>query len=278
MITDTHVHLVYRDQLAYDWIEPGSYLDADVSVEQYEQVARQVGITKALHMEVDVAEADMEKETTLIESLIARDDTILCGAIAACRPEHKDFDAYLERQSSRPAVKGFRRVLHVMPDEHSQQPVFRDGIKQLAQTSWVFDLCALPRQLPVVTELVDLVPNLQFVMDHCGVPDIKAGEFSRWAAAVAQLALRDNVVAKLSGIIAYGDGTRWRVDTLKPYVHHVIECFGTDRVVWGSDSPVCLAGGSISDWVAATHALLSDLNDAERHAILSANAARVWRL
>ncbi len=278
MIFDTHVHLVYRDQLHYDWIEPGSYLDADATIEQYEAIARKAGVTRALHMEVDVREADMELETSLIESFIARDDGILCGIIAACRPENKDFEAYLERQAVRPAIKGFRRVLHVLPDDFSTQTAFRAGITSLARTSWVFDLCVLPRQIPMITQLVDLAPNLQFVMDHCGVPDIKGGEFNLWASAVSELSKRDNVVAKLSGIMAYADGPDWCVDTLRPYVDHVISEFGTDRLVWGSDSPVCLAGGTISDWVAATHALLRPLSDSEREAVLYSNAMRVWRL
>ena len=98
---------------------------------------------------------------------------------------------------------------------------------------------------------------MQFVLDHCGVPDIKGGAEHPWREHMSEIAKRPNVAGKISGVVAYADPDSWTVATLRPYVEHTIGAFGWDRVVWGSDWPVCTLGGGLSTWVAATHALIA---------------------
>lgn len=278
MIIDTHLHLIDRSALRYPWLAGVPALDRDFSYDEYAGEARRVGIGRVLHMEVDVEENDIEAEIAYVQKLSAGSDNMIRGAIAACRPEDPGFAAYLERQKSNPFVKGFRRVLHVMPDELSDSALFRGNLKRIGGSGLTFDLCVLPRQLPRAAALADLAPDVQFVLDHCGVPDLKGGGFEPWRAAISEMARRDNVVAKISGVVAYADPETWTVETLRPYVEHTIESFGWDRVVWGSDWPVCTLGGGLSTWVAATHALLSGASVDERTKLLSGNARRIWRL
>ncbi|RWB24829.1 MAG: amidohydrolase, partial [Mesorhizobium sp.] len=244
----------------------------------YAVQARRAGIEGALHMEVDVDPADIEAETGYVKALSHRKDSLLRGAIASCRPEEPGFAAYLERQRADPFIKGFRRVLHVMPDELSEGALFRENIKRLADTQLTFDLVVLPHQIPKAIALADLAPNVQFVLDHCGVPDIKGSSEHAWREHMAEIARRPNVVGKISGVVAYADTGSWTVETLRSYVEHTIECFGWDRVVWGSDWPVCTLGGGLSTWVAATHALLAGASIDERQKLLSGNAKRLWSL
>lgn len=278
MIVDTHLHIIDQKALRYPWLAGAGALNRDALYEDYAVEARRLGIGATLHMEVDVAEADIDKETDYVTELAARDGSLLVGAIAACRPEDAGFAATLERILDNKTAKGLRRILHQSPDDLSQSTLFRDNIKRLAGTGLTFDLCALPHQLPIVAELADLVPDVQFVLDHCGVPDIKGGALDPWRANMAEIAKRPNITGKLSGIIAYADAETWTVDTIRPYAEHTIQSFGFDRMVWGSDYPVCTLGGSLSTWVGATHALLEGASADEKAALLSRNAIKLWNL
>jgi len=278
MIVDSHLHLIDLAALRYPWLASAAALNRTFSHDDYAREARRAGIEAALHMEVDVAEADIEAETKHVEALSRREGSLLRGAIAACRPEQQGFAAYLERVKADPFVKGFRRVLHVMPDDLSESALFRENIRRIAGSGLTFDLCVLPRQMGQAIALVDLAPDVQFILDHCGVPDVKGGVLEPWRGQIAELARRPNVVGKISGVVAYAEPETWTVETIRPYVEHTIESFGWGRVVWGSDWPVCTLGGGLSSWVAATHALLAGASAGEREKLLSANAKRLWRL
>lgn len=278
MIVDTHLHVIDHSALAYPWLAGVPALDRDFSYDDYAREAKRVGVAATFHMEVDVAESDIEAEIENVARFAAKPGSLIVGAIAASRPEDPGFPDYLERQKSNSLVKGFRRVLHVMPDGLSETPLFRDNLKRLSGTCFTFDLCVLPRQLPKAIALVDLAPDVQFVLDHCGNPDIKAGEAHPWRELMREIARRPNVAGKISGVVAYADPASWTVETLRPWVEHTIDVFGWDRVVWGSDWPVCTQGGSLSTWVAATHALIAGASENERRKLLSENARRIWRL
>lgn len=278
MIIDTHLHVIDKSALRYPWLSGVPALDRDFRYETYAAEARRAGIAKALHMEVDVAAEDIEAEIAYVDRLSRQDNSLIVGAIAACRPEDEQFPEFLARRKAGGFIKGFRRVLHVMPDDHSTNPLFRENVKRLAGSGLTFDLVVLPHQIPRAIELVDLAPDVQFILDHCGVPDIKGGADQPWAGQISEIAKRPNITAKISGVVAYANPETWTVETLRPYVEHTIRSFGWDRVVWGSDWPVCTLGGGLSTWVAATHALLSGCSEAERAALLSGNARRIWKL
>jgi predicted TIM-barrel fold metal-dependent hydrolase len=278
MIIDTHLHLIDLSALRYPWLGGAPALNRDFPHEEYATQARRAGIEAALHMEVDVDPADIEAETSHVKAQSLQAGSLLLGAIAACRPEEGGFARYLEVQLADPFVKGFRRVLHVMPDELSDSAVFRENIKRLSGTGLTFDLVVMPHQIPRAIALADLAPDVQFVLDHCGVPDIKGGVEHPWRKHMTEIARRPNVIGKISGVVAYADAGTWSVESLRPYVEHTIGSFGWDRVVWGSDWPVCTLGGGLATWVAATHALIAAASPDERMKLLSGNARRMWKL
>lgn len=274
MIFDTHLHLIDRTRLSYPWLSSLPPLDRDWDYESYAAVARRVGITKVLHMEVDVAEADIDRETAWIGELMARPDSLIVGAISSARPESDGFEAWLDRIDRR-VLRGVRRVLHVVPDGVSQDARFRRNVRKLGAAGLPFDICMLQRQLPLARELVDACPDTMFVLDHCGVPAIAGGDFAGWAAEITLLSQRPNLAVKLSGISAYGPAD-WTLATLQPYADHLLATFGADRIVWGSDSPVCTLQSSLPEWVATTQALIGGLSAEERAKILHRNAERIW--
>ena len=276
-IIDTHLHLIDRRQLSYPWLAGVEKLAADFPYERYAAEAHRCGVTDALHMEVDVAEPDIENETSNVAALV-EGGAIIRGAISSCRPENPDFPAFLERALANPLVKGFRRVLHVVDDELSASPLFRDHLRRLGGTERPFDLCVRSDQLDRAIGLVDAAPDVQFVLDHCGIPAISNRDEHPWRERITEIAQRPNVAVKISGVVAYADADTWTVDDLRPYVEHAIGSFGWDRVIWGSDWPVCTLTASLSLWVAATHALTLGCSVTERGKLLCDNARRLWNV
>lgn len=278
MLFDTHLHLIYPDRLRYPWLKNLEVLNKPSKYEEYQLLAKRLGISSCFHMEVDVAEEQIIDETNLIEEITHRSKTLLRGVISACRPEYENFPKFLDWANEQSLIKGFRRVLHVVPDEISQTKLFRNNVKRLSETKLTFDLCVSSRQLPLTYELVDYCPEVTFVLDHCGVPDIQSNDFHDWAPKILELSKRNNVYCKISGIIAYGNPVFWTLDELRPYFEHAISSFGHDRIVWGSDSPVCNLGGNLETWVAITHILTSDWSKSDRAALFSKNAFHLWDL
>ena len=278
MLFDTHLHLIYKNRLSYPWLNNLESLNKDNPISEYSTMASRLGIGGCFHMEVDVAENQIEAEIDVISELADDSGGLMQGIIASCRPEKDDFPAFLDRVRSRKFLRGFRRVLHVVPDDLSTSMTFRDNVKRLGGTGLTFDLCVMPRQLRLARELVDHCPEVLFVLDHCGVPNIVAGAMTPWCIDISALAERDNVYAKISGVIAYGNPDTWSLNDLRPFVEHTVDVFGTDRIVWGSDSPVCNLGGGLPLWVAATHALTEGWSTDERGSFYNGNTARLWGL
>lgn len=272
-IVDTHLHLVYPERFAYPWLDAVPALKRRFPAEDYFAEAEALGIEAALHMEVDVAEADREAETRFVAALHPR----IVGAIAAGRPESPDFAAQLETAAAIPGVKGLRRILHTEPDALSQSEPFARNLRRLARHGLPFDLCVLARQLAVGRSLAARCPEVRFVLDHCGVPDVAGKALDPWRDDIRAIAELPNVSAKISGLVAYA-GTDWTVSDLRPFVEHVIACFGWDRVVWGSDHPVCTLTANLTRWVSATHDLLAGCSLDERERLLSRNATAIYKL
>jgi len=273
-IVDTHLHLVYPDRFSYPWLEGAPAINRPWTVENYFAEAEGLGIETALHMEVDAAEQEMYDETHFVlDGLHPR----IGGAIAACRPEHVDFPRHIERLAALPRVKGVRRILHTQPDELSQGELFAANLRRLPAHNLAFDLCVRADQLPIGRALAAKCPDVTFVMDHCGVPDVASQALDPWRENITRIAELPNVNAKISGIVAYAKPD-WTVDDLRPFVEHIIEAFGWDRIVWGSDHPVCTLTANLTRWVNATTEIIAGSSDEEKAKLLHRNAERIYGL
>lgn len=269
-ILDTHLHLVYPDKFSYPWLSGAPAINRPWPVENYFSEARGLGITGALHMEVDVADKDIVAETEFVLTLPG-----IVGAIAACRPEGMGFVDQIEQLSEHAHVKGVRRILHQAPDELSQSDLFVENIRHLPDYDLSFDLCVRADQLPIGTMLAQRAPDVQFILDHCGVPKVADKGLDPWRGYITELAKLPNVAAKVSGIVAYA-GADWTVEDLRPFVEHIIESFGWDRVVWGSDHPVVTLTGSLTRWVEATREIVKGASEDERAKLFHRNAERIY--
>lgn len=215
-------------------------------------------------------------EARHIQSL-ADANPLIAGLVASGRPESPDFPAHLEQLLALPKLRGLRRVLHVVPDAVSQQSLFRENLRRLPKVGLTFDLCVLARQLPLAIALADACPEVTFILDHCGVPDLKGRAFDPWRADITALSARPNVHCKISGLVAYA-AANWTTADLRPWVEQVVTCFGWDRLVWGGDWPVCTLGASLDRWVATTTELFATASDFERARLYHRNAEQLYRV
>ncbi len=277
-IVDTHLHLWDLSRFRYSWCAGIPSLNRSHLMSDYLEAGAGKGIVQSIYVDADVDEPDMKGEVQwLLEQ--ARDPrNPLSGLVIKALPERDDFQKTLDRYGGEPLVKGVRRVLHTQPDDLSRAEVFRNNIRSLAKRGLTFDLCVRGDQLPVGIELVAACPEVSFVLDHCGVPDIKAKSLDPWRTHIRELSDLPNVAAcKVSGIVAYA-APNWNTNDLKPYVDHVAECFGHDRLVFGSDWPVCTLGASLGRWIDTAHELTAGWAEADRTKLFSTNARRVYRL
>ena len=176
----------------------------------------------------------------------------------------------------RPKLVGIRHQVH---DESDDCWLLRDdvvaGLQTLGRRSLPFDLLVRPRHLSLLPELFRRTPQTQYVIDHLAKPDIRNGISQPWADELANAATFPNVCCKLSGLITEA-AAEWRLQDLRPYVHHALECFGPDRLLFGSDWPVCELAGSYSEAFAAALRLTEELSLEERLLIFGGNAQRVY--
>ncbi|MEW5977280.1 MAG: amidohydrolase [Acidobacteriota bacterium] len=277
-IIDTHQHLWDLNQFSYSWCQTVPALNRSFRVPDYLEAAKSLGIEKTVHLEADVDEPFMLEETRHILSLADADDTPLEGVVACGRPEKTGFRNYLNQIAGHPKLKGIRRILHTQPDELSQTGLFLENIGALKDYRLSFDVCVLARQLPIARSWIEKCPEVDFILDHCGNPPIQSGDLRAWREDLATLAELPNVVCKVSGIVTNADPVRWSSEDLRPCVDHVIECFGWDRVLFGSDWPVCTLAASLRSWVEALQQLVEHAEAGNRHKLFYENAQRVYRL
>lgn len=274
---DTHLHLIYPKQFAYEWTAGIPALaEKAFPLEDYHHAAEGLGITESIFMEVDVAEKDLISEAAWFCRLAQDPAHRLCGVIAACRPENPDFERQLEALAH-PKLLGFRRVLHTQPDDLSTSSVFRENIARIGKAGLSFDLCMLPRQLEQGAALIDACPDTRFILDHCGVPDIASGNLTFWRGQLREISKRANLACKISGIIAYAAG-EITSETLRPVVEHAIDCFGWDRVLWGSDWPVCNLTRDLKSWGRLLDEILAACSKDELARLYHRNARAIYRL
>lgn len=276
-LIDTHQHLIYPDIAGYGWTADIPPLaNKTFSLERYAELTVGRDVAGALFMETGVDDADYQAETRHVADLASQEGSGILGLIASCRPEEDvGFSDWLD-ECEELGVVGYRRILHVMPDELSTAATFRANIRKLGDHGKPFDLCMLPKQLQLGADLARACDNTTIVLNHCGVPDIAGGGLDPWREDIAALAELPNVYCKLSGLLAYcapGEATQVAI---QPYVDHVLDTFGPSRMVWGSDWPVVELANGLPDWLDVTQSLLGTLSADEANAIGNGNASELF--
>jgi L-fuconolactonase len=279
-IIDTHLHLWDPTRFRIPWLDGNDLLNRVYDLRVFREHTAGLNITAMVYVQVDVAPAYALLEARHIAQ-IAADEPRLQGIVAWAPlddgPCARSFlDALVEIS---PLIKGVRRILQGEPDPaHCLRPSFVHGVEMLAEYGLSFDICIYHYQLPAVIELVRACPDVSFVLDHLAKPDIRSGTLDPWRLHMETLARLPNVACKISGVATEADHQRWTVDDLAPYIHHALDVFGEDRVLFGGDWPVALLATSYRRWVETLATLTADLSPEAQRKLWVENARRIYRL
>ena len=278
-LLDTHQHLVYREKASYGWTKDIPPLaEGNFTLDDYKTLTEGLGIGGTLFMETGVDDPDYQQETRFVKSLADNSDNGMIGLISSIRPESDEaFESWLE-ETIEMGVVGYRRILHVMPDDTSQSDIFRNNVRKIGVAGKTFDICFLPGQLPVACELAKACENTKLILNHCGVPDIAGNGLDPWRQDIKALAQIPNVICKLSGLMAYCAPGTSSLETIEPYVDHALNCFGPNRMVWGSDWPVVNLAKGLPEWIAVTRKILDKLSADEASSIAYGTAQTVYKV
>ena len=282
-IIDTHQHLWDLGRFQPPWLaNAGAVLRRNYVTKDYLDATRALNVTKAVYMEIDVDPKDHADEADHAVALSRSGEHPTAAAVISGRPAEENFRSHILRYKGNRWIKGVRQVLTPpsTPRGLCLRPTFVASMHLLGELELSFDLCMRHGELPDAADLASRCPGTRFILDHCGNPDLQAGprEAEAWRRAIGELARRPNVACKISGIVAGVPKEGWGPELLAPVIDHCLDSFGPDRVVFGSDWPVCLLGATLSEWVGALHDVIRRRPETERRKLLHDNALRLYRL
>lgn len=278
MRIDAHHHvwdLAVRDQ---EWTAELPVLRRTFTLDELRPLLAAAGIERTVLVQtVPVAE-----ETPEFLALAENSEDVIAGVVGWVDLTARDVADRLAALREVPGAEKLVGIRHLVQSEPDPRWLcradVRRGLTAVADAGLVYDLLVRPHQLPAARETVLEFPGLRFVLDHLAKPPIASGELEPWRSEIERLAAAPNVAVKLSGMITEADVEHWTVDDLRPYAQTVLEAFGADRTIFGTDWPVCLLGGSYADVVAAAEELTGELSAAERDAVFGGNAEAWYRL
>lgn len=276
LIIDSHHHLWEFQRFDYAWMQPFmTVLRRDYMPDDMAPWMADTGVSQTVLVQAHQSHAGAEWELGVAE------DTPHVGAVVAWADlTAPDLGATLERFAKYPKLRGIRHLIEFEEDsDWVLRPDVLRGLETVRDHGLSYDVVVKPRHLPAVTRMAELVPGLSMVLDHIAKPFIKDGGWEPWAADLAAFAQVPGVHCKVSGLVTEADHEHWTVDELRPYVEHVVACFGHERLMYGSDWPVCLlAADSYRQVFDAGLEALGPMTDAQRDAFLGANARRFYRM
>lgn len=272
MRIDAHQHFWNYQPVRDAWItEEMSILRRDYGPEDLRADLRANGFDGSIAVQADQS----EEETRFLLELAARHPLIV-GVVGWIDLAAPDIEERLASFRSFEKLCGFRHIVQSEPDERFMlRAEFRRGIGCLSRFGFSYDILIYARQLPAAIKLAESYPNQRFVLDHIAKPEIKARKLEPWATQIRELAALPNVFCKLSGLATEADWKNWKADDCRPYLEVAWDCFGADRLMFGSDWPVCLlAGGYARAYSLVAEFLASQ--SAEEHGVFGVNAARFY--
>jgi L-fuconolactonase len=280
-IVDAHLHLWDPDHFRMSWLDPNPLLNKVHGLDQYRQATGGLPVAAMVYLQVEV-----ETPYAMLEAqwaaARARDDPRIQGIVPWAPLEYGERARAFLQALTRigPVVKGIRRIIQFEPDpDFCLRPDFVRGVQLLPEYGLSFDICIKgDTQMANAIELVRQCPATSFILDHIGKPDIAGRVLDPWRQQLRELASFPNVVCKVSGLVTEADHQTWTQDDLAPYVAHVLEVFGEDRMVFGGDWPVVLQASPYRRWVETLDALTADLAETAKRKLWGDNARRFYRL
>jgi L-fuconolactonase len=272
---DAHHHLWRYSPQEYQWLdERMTALRQDFLPEDLNREMLAAGIDGTVAVQ---ARQTME-ETRWLLTQAEQFDTIR-GVVGWAPLAAEDFPSVMEEFKDRPKLKGLR---HVIQDEKDESYILREdfnsGIRAMLDSGLVYDILIYERQLPQAIDFVDRHPEQVFVLDHLAKPRIAEGRMQPWTEGIQELGRRENVWCKVSGMVTEADWSGWSAEILRPYLDVVVDAFGVERLMAGSDWPVCLLASEYGRWFDVLRDYFSGFSEAERDAFFGVTAVEVYGL
>ncbi len=275
MIIDAHHHLWKFNTVDYGWMDDSmkvlkrDYLPAELAGE-----IQQAGIEGTI-----VVQARQTIEETLWLLTMAEENPFIKGVVGWVDLRSEKLTDQLEQVGNHPKLVGIRHVIHdEADDDFMLRSAFLQGIEKLQDYNLTYDLLLFPKHLGRAIEMVSMFPDLRFVLDHLSKPSIKSGILHPWKDDIELLATLPNVWCKISGMVTEANLESWKISDIEPYMKVVCDTFGSDRLLLGSDWPVCKLAGEYGQVMGIPLAYFEKLNSHEKKRIFSQNAIECYQL
>lgn len=279
-IIDTHLHLWDPGNLRYPWLDDNALLNKPYLLDDYRSACGPVQVEKMVFLQCEVDFSQFREEAAWVTSLAQQDPRI--AGMVPWAPLEKGDAARADLEgllAANPLVKGIRRIIQFEPQiDFCLRPDFVKGVQAVADYGLSFDICISHIQMANTIKLVAQCPNVQFILDHIGKPDIRQQIFEPWKSEIKTLAQFPNVWCKVSGLVTEADHKAWSKEDLKPYIDHVINVFGFDRVIYGGDWPVAYQATEYPRWVETLEWAVQGCSTVELRKLFHDNAEKFYRL
>lgn len=275
MVIDSHQHFWNYNPNKHSWIDDSmSVIRKSFTPEDLQKVYAENSIDACVAVQAD----QTLDETNFLLDLASKNNFIK-GVVGWVDLRNENIDEVLESYSNAEKLKGIRHIVQGEPDHNFLlRPNFLNGISKLEKHNLAYDILIFPHQLGTAIEFVKKFPNQKFVIDHIAKPYIKDGFYDGWAILMKEIAQYDNVFCKVSGMTTEADYINWTPNQIHPYMNLVLEAFGTERIMFGSDWPVCLVAGNYTQVKDLVTEFISNFSKAEQDAIMGKNAIQFYNL
>ncbi len=278
-IVDTHLHVWDFDRLRYPWLADLPMLNRTFLLDDYNEACGPVKVDRMVFVQAECDPAQFKEEAAFVTEL-AQTDGRLQGIVPWTPLERGDaVRSILEEFAENKLVKGIRRIIQFEEDlEFCLRPDFIKGVQMLAEFNLTFDICIADFQTANTTRFVKQCPNVQFVLDHIGKPNIREHKLDPWRAQFKALSELPNVYLKVSSLATEADHQSWTREELRPYVDHIFQCYGFERTMFGGDWPVSSQAATIPECVETLEWLLLGCSEDELKKLFRENAIKFYKL
>jgi L-fuconolactonase len=273
-ILDSHVHFWDPSRLTYPWLASLPKLRRAFTPDDYRQATAGMPVAEFIFVEAASTPEQTLAEIDWIHSLRA-DEPRLCAMAARVELSEPGRDRVLEQLAAKKSVVSVRNQSQ-SPGFYLQQS-YTDGVRAAAKLGFAIELCIGNQQMPELIALVAKCPDARFVLDHCGKPGIKDKLLDPWRDHLRQLARFANVSCKISALLTEA-APNWKPDDFAPYLDHVVQCFGHDRILYGGDWPVLTLAGTYADWLGITETMTRNWSAEDQDLFFYGNAQAFYRI
>jgi L-fuconolactonase len=278
-IVDAHLHLWDLEKIEYPWLKDIPALNRAFSLTDYNRACGDIRVEKMVFMQCECLPSLYLLEVEMVTG-VSRTDPRLAG-IVSWAPLEKGEEARTEIEllKKNRLVKGIRRIIQYEPDlDFCLNPDFVRGVNLLAEYDLTFDICISHLHNRNIIKFLNKCLDVQMIIDHIGKPDIKGKLLDPWRDEIAEISKFPNVHCKLSSLATEADHLNWTLEDIRPYVDHVINCFGFDRLVFASDWPVSSLAADIPTCVNTLESILMGCSTAELNKVFSRNALNFYHI